>query len=230
MLDELFQNFDNIVVLDTETTGIDFRRDEIIELAAMRVVKNGSNLHIAAETDVFIRLTAGRKIPKLITDLTGITDHMLDEQGIEKNEACEGFAQLLRGKNTLLAAYNAHFDLCFLYYFMSAFGCAGLLKSVKMLDILTVYKDRRDYPHKLQNAVDAYALKTQNTHRAIDDTKAAFELMIAMDKERPDLGRYINLFGFNPKYGLPRPKISSVTYRPQSYYRSAPLYEPMPNP
>lgn len=228
MLDTLFENFDNIVILDTETTGIDFRREEIIELAALRAVKDGDELRIADEMDVFIKLPTGRKIPELITRLTGITDNILDEQGIEKSEACSRFAEFLTEPNTLLIAYNAQFDLCFLYYFLSAFGNAGLLKSVKMLDALTVYKDRRDYPHKLQNAVDAYSLKTQNTHRAIDDTKATLELMIAMDNERSDLEHYINLFGFNPKYGVPRPKISSVTYRPQSYYRSSLLYEAAP--
>ena len=39
MLDALFEQFDNLVVLDTETTGIDCKRDEIIELAALRIVK-----------------------------------------------------------------------------------------------------------------------------------------------------------------------------------------------
>ena len=97
-----------------------------------------------------------------------------------------------------------------------------------MLDAMTIYKDRRDYPHKLENAVAAYALKTQNTHRAIDDTKAAFELLQAMEQERADLERYINLFGYHPKYGVSGPRISSVTYRPQPYGSAHRLYESYP--
>lgn len=34
MKSALFQQFENIVLLDTETTGIEHRQDEIIELAA----------------------------------------------------------------------------------------------------------------------------------------------------------------------------------------------------
>ena len=38
MLDSLFTSFERIVVLDTETTGIDCKKDEIIELAVLRPV------------------------------------------------------------------------------------------------------------------------------------------------------------------------------------------------
>ena len=38
MKSALFQQFENIVLLDTETTGIEHRQDEIIELAALRAV------------------------------------------------------------------------------------------------------------------------------------------------------------------------------------------------
>ena len=95
---------------------------------------------------------------------------------------------------------------------------------MKLLDAMTVYKDRRPYPHKLANAVDAYRLKTQNTHRAIDDAKATLELLAAMDEERPDLAEYLNLFGYNPRYGVSGPKIASVHYLPQGYDNAQPLY------
>ena len=47
---------------------------------------------------------------------------------------------------------------------------------------------------------------------------------IFMETEQDDIARYINLFGFNPRYGEPRPRIASITYRPQSFDRSRPLY------
>lgn len=79
MLDSLFEKFERIVVLDTETTGIDCKKDEIIELAAASVTPGG----IESEMDVFIRLSEGRTLPSMITQLTGITPEMLTQQGVE---------------------------------------------------------------------------------------------------------------------------------------------------
>ena len=156
MLDSLFEKFERIVVLDTETTGIDCKKDEIIELAAASVTPGG----IESEMDVFIRLSEGRKLPSMITQLTGITPEMLTQQGVEKWEAAAQFAAAISHPNTLIVAYNAQFDLCFLYYFLARLELADALKGVKMLDAMTVYKDRRQYPHKLQSAIDAYGVTT----------------------------------------------------------------------
>jgi DNA polymerase-3 subunit epsilon len=46
-----------------------------------------------------------------------------------------------------------------------------------------------------------------------------------METERPDLTEYINLFGYDPRYGPPKPRISSVRYEPQPYQRRKLLYE-----
>lgn len=124
-------------------------------------------------------------------------------------------AKLMQNGPTLMIAHNAQFDACFL---------RGLLRGQKVgridwLDSLTVYKDRRAYPHKLANAIIAYDLtgKVQNSHRAIDDVLALFEVLKAMDDEREDLGSYVNLFGYNPKYGVSGRRIVGVRYEPQSF-------------
>ena len=221
MLDSLFENFDHIVVLDTETTGLDFARDEIIELAVLTVSRDGS----VKEYDRFIKLPEGERIPPQIVELTGITDLMLETEGMDKSLVCRDLAEALSLSRPLVVAYNAQFDLNFLYYFLKSAGRASVLRNIKMLDALTVYKDRRPFPHKLANAVEQYGLISQNTHRAIDDTKATFELLCAMTEEKDDLARYINLFGYNPKYGPSGRKIGSVNYRPQSYHNTQPLYE-----
>ncbi len=221
MLDSLFELFDSLVVLDTETTGFVPRRDEIIELAMLRVTAAGEE----EEYDEFIRLSPGKVLPRRISELTGITEDML-AGGVGKDSAARALSDMLSGGGrTLVAAYNAQFDLPFLYYLLDAYSLAGALRGVKFLDAMTVYRDRRPYPHRLADAVAEYSLVSQNTHRAIDDTRATWELICAMDAERGDLGRYINLFGYNPKYGRPRPPISSVSYRPQGLDGVGKLYE-----
>ena len=61
--------------------------------------------------------------------------------------------------------------------------------------------------------------------QAIDDARATLELLAAMEQEEQDLERYVNLFGYNPRFGLPKPTIHSVQYLPQGYNRTGKLYE-----
>lgn len=221
MLRTLFESFDSLLVLDTETTGFSPRRDEIIELAMLRLTPEGGE----EAYDEFIRLSPGKELPARITELTGITEEDL-RGGVSKDRAAKALADMLgRGKRTLVAAYNAQFDLVFLYYLLDAYGLAGALRGAKFLDAMTVYKDRRPYPHRLADAVEAYSLSARNTHRAIDDTRATYELLCAMDAEEGDLERYVNLFGYNEKYGVTGKRISSVTYRPQGFDAVGKLYE-----
>lgn len=90
---------------------------------------------------------------------------------------------------------------------------------MRALDTLTVYKDRAAYPHKLEAAIEHYGLSesVQNSHRAIDDVLALYEVAKAMTAERDDLEDYIDLIGYNPKYGITGRKPRQLTYLPQSY-------------
>ena len=49
--------------------------------------------------------------------------------------------------------------------------------------------------------------------------------MKEMEREKDDLLRYVNLFGYHPKFGVDGKPISSVTYKPQPYEATKPLYE-----
>lgn len=215
-----------IVVFDTETSGLSFSRDEIIEFAAVRLEREPEGFAVAAEADEFVRMTNDRRLPQRIVELTGITDELLREEGIGKAQFAGLLADFLR-PNTLLAAYNAQFDLLFLYEFLAKHGDARLLRGLPKLDLLTVYRDRRAYPHRLANAIEQYALagRVRNSHRAIDDVRATVEVMRAMEKERDDLDRYVDLFGYSAKYGVSGPRIGSVTYLPQGYEPDGLLYE-----
>ena len=223
MTNELWSRFDRIIVFDTETTGIDFDTDRIIELGAVALSAQGELDHF----NCLIRLPEGKHLPQEIVNLTGITDLELSSFGISEADAASGFCRLLEGASSpLLVAYNAQFVLNFMYWFLKRCGCAHVLRLPRFLDALTVYRDRRDYPHKLANAISAYELESEavNSHRAVDDARATVRLLEKMAAEENDLHRYIDLFGTHPKYGLSGRKISSVTYKPQPYQRTIPLY------
>ena len=217
--------YDKFVIFDTETTGLNFARDEIIEFSAVVLERQGSEMVVTREYDNLVTLSPGNTVPPKITELTGISTLDILQRGVAKERVCADIAEMFAG-NPLLLAYNAHFDLSFLFYLLLRNGDPTILKGKDKLDLLTVYKDRRPFPHKLCNAIDAYRLgdKVVNSHRAIDDVLATVAVMEAMVAERDDLENYVNLFGYNPKYGIDGKPIGSVTYKPQSFQNSRPLY------
>lgn len=189
---------------------------------------------------MYCRLPDGQKIPEKIVELTGITDQMLAEQGITEDEMAEQFAEIITGeygkdlfenlKDTLLVAHNAQFDLNFtgyLYILQMAHDKEGPqfrrwlheFNDADYLDTLTIYKDRAAYPHKLANAIEHYGLQDSvvNSHRAVDDVKALMEVAKAMGRERNDLLNYINIFGYNQKYGVSGRQLKKVTYAAQPF-------------
>ena len=182
---------------------------------------------------MFIKLTEGEKIPDKIVELTGITDERLAAEGIPEGNAAAAFAKMIYSTGgTLLVAHNAQFDLLFVREMLGrltnfSINGAGISRC-DYLDSLTVYKDRRAYPHKLANAIAAYKLedKVKNSHRAIDDVEALLEVCKAMDNERADLLSYVNVFGYNPKYGVTGDRLPRATYWPQHFndYMQSPRY------
>ncbi len=221
----LFAKYDRLVIFDTETTGLAFSRDEIIEFAAVAVEQVDGQAKVVQEYDELIALSPGGFVPAKITELTGISDQDLRERGLPKTRVARDIAEMIGG-NTLLLAYNAHFDLSFLFYFLLRHGDMSVLKGKDKLDLLTVYRDRRSFPHKLCNAISAYGLsgKVVNSHRAVDDVLATVAVMEEMEKEKADFENYVNLFGYIPKFGVDGKPIGSVTYKPQPYDAGKPLY------
>lgn len=135
-------------------------------------------------------------------------------------EACRIFCNMLHSNSeVLLVAHNIQFDLLFILEMFKRCGMVPKAPKLRALDSLTVYKDRTAYPHKLTNAIEHYGLadKVQNSHRAIDDVLAPYEVTKAMSEERDDLTDYIDLLGYNPKYGITGRKLRQITYLPQSY-------------
>ena len=224
--EQLFSKYDRLFLFDTETTGLQYSRDEIIEFAAVIVETVNGVPTIVKEYDELVALSPGGFVPPKIEELTGISTQDLRERGLSKTRVCRDIAEMFQG-NTLLLAYNAHFDLSFLFYLLLRSGDPAILKGKDKLDLLTVYRDRHKYPHKLCNAIEQYGLgdRVVNSHRAVDDVIATVAVMEAMEQERSDLDRYINLFGYNPKYGIEGKPIGSVTYKPQPYNPRCPLYE-----
>lgn len=180
----------------------------------MLTVKDGK---IEEEYDKFIKQDC--LLPPNITSITGITDKMLNEDGVdEKVVACD-LKERIETANVMIA-HNAQFDLSFIFSMLNRHfpdEAEDLVANIDWIDTLSVFKDRKGFPHKLCDAVEYYEVEEVNFHRAIDDTKALYEVTQELKKERDDLKEYLNIFGFNPKYGIDGIKFSFIEYKSQPY-------------
>ena len=87
-LREIFRKYKAVVFFDVETTGLDAKTCQIIELAAIRIEQAGDGtLYTAGRADMFVKLPEGQRIPEKITELTGITDEQLEASGVTEYNA-----------------------------------------------------------------------------------------------------------------------------------------------
>lgn len=203
-----------LVFFDTETSGLDPVVDRIIEIALL-VVEEGS---VKVKLDKFIKHDF--QISDRIQELTGISNELLDELG-DSEEFVASMVFDLLSEGSLMIAHNCQFDLNFLYQLLCRYYSVGvvdeLFASMEWLDTLTVFKDRKGYPHKLVDMCNYYGIRDIRFHRALDDTLALSKCVKALNRERNDLVAYFNVFGFNPKYGVSGEEFSFIRYVPQEF-------------
>jgi len=169
------------VVFDTETTGLTPSSDEIVQIAAVRVV-NGRRV----KREVFDTLVdPARAIPPSSTAVHGITDDMV-KGAPSMTEAGKRFHDFARG--AVLVAHNAPFDMEFLRRHEKSMGVRF---DHPVLD--TVLLSAVVYGQLEQHSLDALTARLGITipeearHTAIGDTVAtadAFLKLMPMLKSR----------------------------------------------
>lgn len=97
------------VVFDTETTGFDPNKEQIIEIGAVKVNSQGDVLQRFSR---FIKLYRIAKLPEKIKELVNISDNMLELQGGEVHDVIEEFINFIG--DSYLVAQNAKFDISFM--------------------------------------------------------------------------------------------------------------------
>lgn len=149
------------VVVDLETTGLSPQTDEIIEIGAVHVVsgKIVDRLSLLVRTD--------KPIPVSVQKLTGITQELLTEQGIERKEAINRFLNFVGERR--LVYHNAGFDTAFL---QRAYEASNLSSPDNpYVDTMVLAKrnidDVQDY--RLQTLARYFGWAEKQVHRAVED-------------------------------------------------------------
>lgn len=154
------------VAVDLETTGLRPKYDRILEIGALKVV-NGELVE-TFQTFVDPRM----QIPERITELTGITQEMVDGQP-QQDQAVTSFLDLC-GELPLIG-HNILFDYSFLKHQAVNLGREFEKEAADTLAIA-----RHAFPGLPSRSLEAmcayYRIDRTNAHRAYDDAKATMEL------------------------------------------------------
>lgn len=162
----------NLVVLDTETTGFDYKKDRLIEVAAVHCVINPDSLEsVGLQATVKDEYTAfqdpGITIPPETTKIHGITNDMVSGH----SAASDKLDYMLRLADVVVA-HNASFDRGFVRQICSAepkrWSCS---------------RARIDWTaHQFQHNSQRYlslehGVAGESAHRALDDCHTLIRLL-----------------------------------------------------
>jgi len=114
-----------VIVLDTETTGLDSKSEKVIELAMLSVLIDANTGLPVGPVSIYESFEdPGKPIPPQITEITGIDDSMVQGQRIDDAAVTAMVAQA-----DLIVAHNAGFDRPFVegrwpVFAGKAWGCS----------------------------------------------------------------------------------------------------------
>ena len=200
-------------IVDIETTGGSARREKITEIAIY--LHNGGKI-----TDEFVSLVnPERNIPYFITNLTGITNEMV-EDAPRFYEIAKTIVELTEGRT--FVAHNARFDYSFI---RQEFKSLGFNYRRKIIDTITL--SRKLFPghrsYSLGNICRELKIGINGRHRAAGDALATvklFELLLAKDREvfgeRSNLIRNTRIVKLHPRLDIA--KIDMIPEEPGIYY------------
>ena len=218
------QKVPNFVAVDLETTGLDFEKDEIIEVALVRF-ENGAP---AESVDYLVK--PSQKLRPFIESLTGITQ--ADLESAEEFAAVAGKICSFIG-DLPLVAHNANFDSKFLKQTLNKVGIN--YDDHIFWDSLTLsriaFQDVAN--HRLDTLVQALGIERSRAHRALPDADACGRLFVMACEKVSQMDSWVvNALAcvaagsdYEALFGLPaNPDFVAPTYAfPEMESESAPL-------
>ena len=157
----------SFVVFDIETTGLNTKQNEIIEIGALKVKDS-------VVIDKFNSLIKPKyPISSFITNLTGITNQMvIDAPPID--EVLVNFMEFV-GSNTLMG-HNVNFDINFIYDKLLECRLKPLTNDfVDTLRLSRMVLTNLSH-HKLSDLADYYHIDKTGSHRSLKDVEMTLEV------------------------------------------------------
>lgn len=167
----------SVVFIDIETEGLDPTKDGIIQFSGRRYDYIDYAFANCDEFTVYIN--QHRPLDKEVIKISHITNELLDEKGVDEDEAFIDIKEFMCGVNVFVA-YNAKFDYAFM---RSLFAKYGETFKVKCFDVMAMCIDMFsifDIPG--DRSLKTFAKKfdfiedTKNLHNATEDVRLTFNL------------------------------------------------------
>lgn len=154
--------WDDYVMVDLETTGLDAQKDHILEIGCIHV-KDGQPV----ETYQALILQ-DKPLPEKIVKLTGITDELVKNDGTALPDALQAVMHVIKGHWAV--GYNVRFDCAFLQKACQDTKINYEIRRVK--DVTRLAEQKTGRPReKLETLAARLGIETKQTHRALDDCK-----------------------------------------------------------
>lgn len=201
---------ENYVIVDLETTGLEVKRDKIIEIGAIKIRKG-------YEPEVYNTfVNPGIPISERIVELVGITDDMVRDAG-NIRDVIKEFIDFT--EDLPLLGHNLMFDYGFLKTAASAEGLRFEKQGLDTLKIARKYLP--DLPsRRLDYLCEYFGIEDLQHHRAWNDAKVTGELYQILCE------RFLGLEETDEKDFEPKAlcftvkKDSPITMKQQKYLRS----------
>lgn len=163
----------NFVVIDTETTGLDYLNDRIIEIGAVKKTDGTQRYSCVIKYDGNLNET--------IKNLTGINEDDL-KNGKEEKEAVEELLKFI-GDYPIIG-YNIDFDIKFLNQALQRNGFAPIKN--KTYNLMKYVKQEKLFleNYKLQTVIKEYGIDEKVPHRALGDAEICLRLLEKVKKLR----------------------------------------------
>lgn len=164
---------DSFICFDIETTGLVPTRDKIIEIGALKVKNN----QIVERFQEF--LNPNMRVPRHITELTGINDNMLIDAR-NGDDVVRDFIDFC--EDDIIIGHNIKFDFSFVKVYAKNQKLNFEKKSIDTLKLAREFHSELE-SKSLESMCKHYGIHNQNAHRAYDDAEATAKLYMLMKEK-----------------------------------------------
>ena len=171
-----------LAFIDLETTGVNLSTDRIVEIAIIKLMPDGSRLVKRKLINPCV------PIPKMTSDIHGITDEMVKDAPTFRQVANE-IKQFIDDCD--LGGYNSNrFDIPILMEEFLRSGIEVDLSNRKMVDVQHIFYTME--PRSLTAAYKFYCQKNlENAHSAETDISATIDVLLAQMQRYEQLGKSV---------------------------------------